>query len=58
MKVSRKVGNGPMNKQLNFGGNPDHHLNTGLFSRFITIGRYEKWYQPTALRTAAVQGIH
>jgi len=29
----------------------------GLFSRFVTIGRYVKWYQPTALHDAAVQGI-
>ena len=24
MKFSGKVGNGPMNKRLNFGGDPDH----------------------------------
>jgi len=29
-----------------------------LFSGFVTIGRYGKWYQPTALRDAAVQGMH
>jgi len=29
-----------------------------LFSRFVTIGRYRKWYQPTALRDAAVHGMH
>jgi len=29
----------------------------GLFSGFITIGRYGKWYQPTALHDAAVQAI-
>jgi len=22
---------------------------TGIFSGFVTIGRYGKWYQPTAL---------
>ena len=27
----------------------------GLFSRFVTIGRYGKRYQPTALRDAAVR---
>jgi len=30
----------------------------GLFSGFATIGRYGKWYQLTALRDAAVQGMH
>jgi len=30
----------------------------GLFSGFATVGRYGKWYQPTALRDAAVQGMH
>jgi len=30
MKFSRKIGNGPMNKWLNFGGDPDHRLNTGI----------------------------
>jgi len=30
----------------------------GLFSGFVTIGRYGKWYQPTALRSAAEQGMH
>jgi len=29
-----------------------------LFSIFVTIGRYKKWYQPTALRDGAVQGMH
>jgi len=52
MKFLGKVGSGPMNKWLNFGG--DHRQ--GLFSRFVTIGR--KWYQPTALRDVAVHGMH
>jgi len=30
----------------------------GLFSVFDTIGRYGKWYQPTALHNAAAQGMH
>jgi len=39
MKFSGKVGNGPMNKrlivnkQLNFGGDPDHRLDTGIVFR-------------------------
>jgi len=32
-KFSRKVGNGPVNKRLNFGGDPDHRLNTGIVFR-------------------------
>jgi len=30
MKFSGKVGNGSMNKWLNFGGDLDHHLDTGI----------------------------
>jgi len=30
MNFSGKVGNGPMNKWLNFGGDPDHSLDTGI----------------------------
>jgi len=33
MKFSEKVGNGPMNKWLNFGGNPDHRLDTEIVFR-------------------------
>ena len=33
MKFSGTVGNGPMNKRLNFGGNPDHRLDTGIVFR-------------------------
>jgi len=39
MKLPGKVDNGPVNKWLNFGGDPDHRLDTG----FVTIGRYGKW---------------
>jgi len=28
--ASGKVGNGRMNNSLNFGGDPDHHLDTGI----------------------------
>jgi len=27
---------------LNFGGDPDHRLDTGIVFRFVTTGRYEK----------------
>jgi len=30
MKFPGKVGNGPVNKRLNFGGNPDYCLDTGI----------------------------
>ena len=33
MKFSAKVGNGPMNKCLNFGGDPDHRLDTRIVFR-------------------------
>ena len=37
MIFSGKVGNGPLNKWLNFGGDPDHRLDTGIVYR---IRRY------------------
>jgi len=37
MKFSLKVGNGPLNNRLNFGGDPDHRLDTGIVFR---IRRY------------------
>jgi len=33
MKFAGKVGNGPMNSWLNFGGDPDHRLDTGIVFR-------------------------
>ena len=33
MKFSEKVGDGPVNKQLNFGGDPDYRLDTGIVFR-------------------------
>jgi len=33
MNFSRKVGSGPMNKWLNFGGDPDHRLAAGIVLR-------------------------
>jgi len=29
-----------------------------IFFGFVTIGKYGKWYQPTALCNAAVLGMH
>ena len=55
MKFSAKIGNGPVNKWLNFGSDLDHCLDTWIVSGFVTFGRYGKWYQPIALRDAAVQ---
>ena len=42
MKFSEKIGNGPMNKQLNFVGDPGHRLDTGIVYR-TRYGRYGKW---------------
>jgi len=55
MKFSGKVSNGPMNERLNFGGDPVTIWIQELFFGFVIIGRYGKWYQPTALRDAAMQ---
>ena len=33
MKFSEKVGNGPLNKRLNFGGDPRHLVDTGIIFR-------------------------
>ena len=33
MKFSGKFANGPMSKCLNFGGDPDHRLDTGIVFR-------------------------
>jgi len=33
VKFSRKVGNGPLNKGLNFVDDPDHRLDTGIVFR-------------------------
>jgi len=42
MKFSGKVGNGRLNKQLNFGGDPDTVWIQGLIFGFVTMGRYGK----------------
>jgi len=41
MKFSGKVCNGPMIKQLNFCGDPDHRLDTGLFPDSSLLGDTE-----------------
>jgi len=59
MKFSGKVGNGPLNKCLTYIVVAIRITIwiQGLFSEFVNIGRYGKWYQPTALRDAAVHGM-
>jgi len=42
MKFSRKVGNGPVNKRLNFGGDPDHRLDTGIVFRICHYWEIQK----------------
>jgi len=41
MKVSENVGNGPMNKRLNFGGDKDYRLDTGSFPDSSLLGDTE-----------------
>jgi len=42
MKFSEKVGNGPLNKRLNFGGNPDHCPDTGIVVRIRHYWKIQK----------------
>jgi len=56
MKFSGNVGNGPMNKRLNFGGEMNHCLDIGIVFRIRHY--WEIRNQPTALRDAGVQGKH
>jgi len=58
MTFSGKVGNGPFNKRLIFGGDPDHRLGVGIvfrIRRYMYTGDTEC---DTALRDAAVHGMH
>jgi len=32
-----------MHQWLNFGGDPDYRLDTGIVFGFVTIGRYREW---------------
>ena len=44
MKFSVKVDNGPMNRWLNFGNDPDHHLDTRIIFRIRHYREiYGKW---------------
>jgi len=47
MKFLGGVGRGPWNSQLDFGGDPDHDLDPGIFRRIV-------WFV-TAQYTAPVQ---
>ena len=49
MQFSGKVGNGPMNTWLNFGGDPVYHLDTGIVSGFDIIGKHGKWLRDVNL---------
>jgi len=42
MKFSRKVGNWPLSKWLNFGGDPDHRLDTGIVFRIRHYWKIQK----------------
>jgi len=41
MKFSGKFGSGPVNRWLNFGGDPDHRLDTGSFPDSSLLGDME-----------------
>ena len=43
MKFSGTVGTGPLNRRLNFGGGPDHRLDTGIVLRIRHYWAYGKW---------------
>jgi len=47
-----------MNKYLNFGGDLGHRLDTEIIFRIRHNWEIWKWYKPTALRDAAVHGMH
>jgi len=51
MKVSGKVGSGPVNKRLYFGGDPDHQLDTGI--AFRTAHYWEIWKVVNGRKSAA-----
>jgi len=42
-EIFSKLGNGSMKKLLNFGGDPDHRMDTGIVFGFVANGRYGKW---------------
>ena len=51
MKFSGNVGNGPMNERLNFGGDPDHRLDTGIVFRIRNY--WEIWKVVNGCKRAA-----
>jgi len=42
MKFSGKVANGPLKKMINFGGDPDHRLDTGFVFRILPYWEIRK----------------
>jgi len=42
MKFLGNVGNGPVNKRLNFGGDPNHRLHTGIVFRIRHYWKIQK----------------
>ena len=57
MKFSGKVGKGPVIKWLNFGGDPDHRLDTGIVFRIRHYREIRKVVS-TYCAARAVQGMH
>jgi len=51
MKFLGNIGNGPMKKWSNFGGDPDHHLDTGIVFRichYREIWKALNWHESAA----------
>jgi len=60
MKFSGKDGNGPMNKWLNFGGDPDYRLDTGIFLWICHCWEIGKVVSPNGgtVKTCLGGGMH
>jgi len=59
MKFSGKVGNGPTNKRLNFDGDPDHRLDTGIVFRiryYLEIRKVVNGHKSAAYNTDSPDG--
>ena len=54
IKSSGKVGNGPVNKRLNFGLNPGHHLDTA--ENYNRLSRVHERYRQTTDRRHTTDG--
>ena len=58
MKFSGKVVSGPVNKWLNLVANRITVWIQGLFSGFVTVGRYGKWLTDINLLLILIRQMH